>query len=53
MFAREAQDDAIVCAVNVSAKALQVPIGEILLASEPGPVDPLPPGAAAWVRLHG
>jgi alpha-glucosidase len=53
VFAREAQDGAIVCAVNVSAKALQVPIGEILLASEPGPVDPLPPGAAAWVRLRG
>jgi alpha-glucosidase len=39
----------IVCAVNVDAPALELPPGELLLASEPDVTAALPPSTAAWV----
>ncbi|MFL5983129.1 MAG: alpha-amylase family glycosyl hydrolase [Gaiellaceae bacterium] len=45
------QRDDVVCAVNVDAESLPLPDGEILVASEPGFTDQLPPSSAAWVRL--
>jgi alpha-glucosidase len=53
VFAREAADGAIACAVNVDAEALPLPLGEVALSSEPGLLDPLPRGTSAWVRLRG
>jgi alpha-glucosidase len=39
----------VVCALDVDGEPLELPPGELLLASEP--VDGrLPPGAAAWIR---
>ncbi len=40
----------LVCAVNVDGDALQLPRGEILLASEPGITTALPPNTAAWIK---
>ena len=40
----------ILCAVNVSAPELELPAGEVLLASEPGTARTLPPNTAAWIR---
>ena len=44
------QGGGVVCAVNVDASSLELPEGELLLASEPGLEGELPAGAAAWVR---
>jgi alpha-glucosidase len=44
---------AIICAVNVSAPALELPPGELVLASEPGIATTLPAAAAAWIRRDG
>jgi alpha-glucosidase len=41
--------DELVCAVNVDAPALELPAGELLLASE-AVEHALPPGTAAWAR---
>jgi alpha-glucosidase len=46
VFAR----DGVVCAVNVSAEALALPEGEVLLTSEPVGAE-LPSGAAVWIRI--
>jgi alpha-glucosidase len=46
-----ARDD-LVCAVNVDAESLSLPGGEILVGSERGFTDQLPPSSAAWVRLR-
>jgi alpha-glucosidase len=40
----------LVCAVNVDSPELQLPEGEILLASEPGISTTLPPNTAAWIK---
>jgi alpha-glucosidase len=40
----------IICLVNVDAPELELPPGELLLASEPGVATSLPPSTAAWVR---
>ena len=40
----------LVCAVNFDADELQLPEGEILLASEPGITTTLPPNTAAWIK---
>ena len=40
----------VVCAVNMSAAAVELPAGELLLASDAGVHDVLPPDAAAWIR---
>ena len=40
----------LVCAINVDAAELQLPEGEILLASEPGITTTLPPNTAAWIK---
>ena len=42
--------DDILCLVNVSAPELELPAGEVVLASEPGTARSLPPNTAAWVR---
>jgi alpha-glucosidase len=39
----------VICLVNVDAPWLELPDGDVVLASE-GVSDRLPPGAAAWVR---
>jgi alpha-glucosidase len=51
VFAREAEDDVVACAVNVDAEAVELPDGELLLASDPSVTGSLPPDTAAWVRL--
>jgi alpha-glucosidase len=50
VFAREGDDETIVCAVNVSADAVELPGAELLLASAPDVRDALPPNTAAWLR---
>jgi alpha-glucosidase len=40
----------VVCAVNVDTAELQLPEGEILLASSPGITTTLPPNTAAWIK---
>ena len=40
----------LTCLVNVDADELELPDGELLLASEPGITTTLPPNTAAWVR---
>jgi alpha-glucosidase len=44
--------DGVICSVNVDGDPLELPEGELLLASEPLAEDRLPAGAAAWVRLR-
>jgi alpha-glucosidase len=41
--------DGVACAVNVDATALELPEGEVLIASDIVDTE-LPPGTAAWVR---
>jgi alpha-glucosidase len=43
----------LVCAVNFDTPELQLPEGEILLASEPGVTTTLPPNTAAWIKRGG
>ena len=40
----------LTCLVNVDADELELPDGELVLASEPGITTTLPPNTAAWVR---
>jgi alpha-glucosidase len=40
----------LTCIVNVDADELELPDGELVLASEPGITTTLPPNTAAWVR---
>ena len=40
----------LTCLVNVDAAELELPDGELVLASEPGITTTLPPNTAAWVR---
>ncbi|MBA2460543.1 MAG: glycoside hydrolase family 13 protein [Actinobacteria bacterium] len=50
VFERADGRETIVCAVNVSGEPLELPMGEVLLASEePGSL--LPQGATAWIRI--
>ena len=42
----------VACAVNVDGSPLPLPVGELLLASEPLASDELPAGTAAWVRTR-
>ncbi|HUH14732.1 MAG TPA: alpha-amylase family glycosyl hydrolase [Gaiellaceae bacterium] len=43
--------DGLLCLVNVSAPSLDLPEGELVLASEPDVTAVLPPETAAWLRL--
>ena len=43
----------ILCLVNVAAPELELPAGELILASEPGLTRSLPPNTAAWLRTTG
>ena len=52
VFARESANETVVCSVNVDNDALDLPEGELLLASDASTSDRLPPGSAAWVRLR-
>ena len=49
-FERTHGEETIFCAVNVSARTLDLPAGEILLESVPALDGRLPPNTAAWVR---
>ena len=40
----------LTCLVNVDAAELELPAGELVLASEPGITTTLPPNTAAWVQ---
>ena len=40
----------LTCLVNVDAPALELPAGELVLASEPELARTLPPNTAAWIR---
>jgi len=40
----------LTCLVNVDASELELPAGELVLASEPDITTTLPPNTAAWVR---
>jgi alpha-glucosidase len=50
VFERTADGETIVCAVNVNADVVELPPGELLLASEPGIDGTLPTNTAAWLR---
>ena len=50
VFARATEEETVVCAVNVDADPLELPGGELLLASEGEAEGRLPAGGAAWVR---
>ena len=53
-FEREAGGEAILCIVNTGDDAVELPDGEVLLASERGVASALPPDTAAWLREeHG
>jgi hypothetical protein len=43
----------MICLVNVDAPALELPEGELQLASRPGVTNSLPPNTAAWLRTKG
>jgi len=43
----------LVCAVNVTAERLELPEGELVVASNELRAGALPPGTAAWVRTDG
>jgi alpha-glucosidase len=43
----------MVCVVNVDASELELPDGELVLASKPGITTRLPPNTAAWLRTKG
>jgi alpha-glucosidase len=53
VFAREVEDGAVVCAVNLSTRAIQLPVyGEALIASaEHSDPATLPAESARWCRL--
>jgi alpha-glucosidase len=40
----------MICVVNVDAPAVELPDGELVVASEPDVTTTLPPGTAAWVQ---
>jgi alpha-glucosidase len=40
----------LVCAVNLAAEPFPLPSGELVLASDPGVGEELPPDTAAWLR---
>jgi alpha-glucosidase len=50
-FTREAAGDAVACVVNVDAAAVELPDGELLLASDATVTGSLAPDTAAWIRL--
>jgi alpha-glucosidase len=50
VFARESDDDLVVCAVNIDAEPFELPAGEVLLTSEPVRDRRLAANAAAWIR---
>jgi alpha-glucosidase len=50
VFAREGGDETIVCAVNVSADEVELPAGELVLASAPDVRGALMPNTAVWLR---
>jgi alpha-glucosidase len=52
VLAREADGETVHCAVNVGAGAIELPEGELLLASRPRLGDSLPRDTAAWLRLR-
>jgi alpha-glucosidase len=49
-FARESDGEAIVCVVNAGVEPVDLPEGELLLASVGGVEGTLPPDTAAWLR---
>ena len=53
VFAREAGDEAVVCAVNVEAEPFELPAGELLAATVQPAGGRLPRDAAAWIRVDG
>ena len=50
VFALTAGDERVVCAVNLGAAALELPDGDVLLASGACAGRRLDPGSAAWIR---
>jgi alpha-glucosidase len=50
-FERVAEDEHVVCIVNIATDGLDAPDGELVLASRPGVGQNLRPRTAAWVRL--
>ncbi len=51
-FDRRDGDEAVACVVNLDADAVELPDGEVLLASDPGVGRTLPRATSAWVRLR-
>ncbi len=43
----------LVCLVNFDAPELELPEGELVLASQPGVTTTLPAGTSAWIRTKG
>jgi len=40
----------LTCVVNFDADELELPDGQLVLASEPGITTSLPPNSAAWIK---
>ncbi|MBD0329227.1 MAG: alpha-amylase [Thermoleophilia bacterium] len=51
VFERAAEDERVVCLVNVAGAPLGLPYGELMLVSEPDVREALGAGTAAWVRV--
>jgi alpha-glucosidase len=51
VFERTHEHETVVCAVNVDARTLELPPGEVLIASAATTHATLPPWTAAWVRV--
>jgi alpha-glucosidase len=51
-FDRRDGDDAVACVVNLDADGVELPAGELLLASDPAVSGILPRATSAWVRLR-
>jgi alpha-glucosidase len=52
VFERASGDETVVCAVNVEAQGVELPAGELLVASEPDLARLLPANSSAWVRTR-
>jgi alpha-glucosidase len=52
IFERRAEDEAVVCVVNLGSEPIPLPTGELLVASPERVGEQLPPNATAWLRTR-
>jgi alpha-glucosidase len=51
-FERASAEEHVVCIVNIASDGVDLPDGELVVASRPDVARHLPPASAAWVRLR-